>query len=418
MVQAQTQNIYSEVYAVLQMLGQDYIDRLPKNLIDTIEFNRDANYTPEYSDEISFAEQDISRDAFSVLALLYLNYWCTTDEEKVQMRQMFNSNEAEHQAELREKYNPDNVFGDKQLVVEQEVSQEVQQKEVAEQAQAAEVQSAVQEDAAKAIEAIMDPFSMAPKPVPMQHDDTGITDTVEQKAVQIQQAQEPVVEQVKESVQDTVTEFVQAPEQNNIEDVIPINVGVPEQVVEPEKEISIDEMAINHDTINNIERLNINDQSNLDVMPDPIQAPLAGFEMPEQASGLGILDNSVDMLGLNVQDSNMQADNVVFTQVEQPVQESAPAQLNDIHPEVAQEQVVAPEPIVDEQPISDNIQQPAAPVNDTVAKAVSANIDFFRNEMAKSPVIPAEAQESLMPVEEKQSFFAGLIDKIKSIFKK
>lgn len=45
-----------------------------------------------------------------MIALFHLNYWCNSDEEKEQLKQLFKNNEEKHQAEIREKYNPDNLF--------------------------------------------------------------------------------------------------------------------------------------------------------------------------------------------------------------------------------------------------------------------------------------------------------------------
>ena len=42
-----------------------------------------------------------------MIALFHLNYWCNSNEEKEQLKQLFKNNEEKHQAEMREKYNPD-----------------------------------------------------------------------------------------------------------------------------------------------------------------------------------------------------------------------------------------------------------------------------------------------------------------------
>ena len=39
-----------------------------------------------------------------------MNYWCNSQEEKQELKDLFKENEIKYQAELREKYNPDNIF--------------------------------------------------------------------------------------------------------------------------------------------------------------------------------------------------------------------------------------------------------------------------------------------------------------------
>jgi hypothetical protein len=120
-----TKEIYSEVYSVLNLLGDSYIKKLPTSLYNMIQEERLETYTPTYNSIIALEQQDIKRETLSMIALFHLNYWCNSDEEKKELREMFRKNDEEHQAELREKYNPDNLFKKKeQTVEEKEIKQE------------------------------------------------------------------------------------------------------------------------------------------------------------------------------------------------------------------------------------------------------------------------------------------------------
>ena len=48
-----TRRIYSEVYQVLMLLGNEYTDKLPSKLLTTIEEKRDINYNPIFKDNIA-----------------------------------------------------------------------------------------------------------------------------------------------------------------------------------------------------------------------------------------------------------------------------------------------------------------------------------------------------------------------------
>lgn len=106
----QTQEIYSEVYSILNLLGESYIKKLPVSLFNMIKEEKRQDYNPKYDSEINLEQQSIKRETLSMIALFHLNYWCNSDEEKNELKTLFKTNEEKHQAEIREKYNPDNLF--------------------------------------------------------------------------------------------------------------------------------------------------------------------------------------------------------------------------------------------------------------------------------------------------------------------
>ena len=118
-----TKEIYSEVYQVLNLLGNEYIDKLPKSLFNMLEKKRDINYEPKYTEDIPLNKQNIKNETISIIALLHLNYWCENENEKFELKQIFKNNEDMYENELRKKYNPDNIF--KKHVQEKIIKNEV-----------------------------------------------------------------------------------------------------------------------------------------------------------------------------------------------------------------------------------------------------------------------------------------------------
>ena len=106
----QTQEIYSEVYSILNLLGESYIKKLPVSLFNMIKEEKRQDYNPKYNSKINLEQQNMKRETLSMIALFHLNYWCNSDEEKNELKTLFKTNEEKHQAEIREKYNPDNLF--------------------------------------------------------------------------------------------------------------------------------------------------------------------------------------------------------------------------------------------------------------------------------------------------------------------
>ena len=100
--------VYSEVYSVLNLLNEDDLKRIPEDILFFIKANIDEDV--DYMDKNqSLDEIKITRDAEDMLMLLTYHYLCD-DTEKDEMNKAMEENEKIHQAELKEKYNPDNVF--------------------------------------------------------------------------------------------------------------------------------------------------------------------------------------------------------------------------------------------------------------------------------------------------------------------
>ena len=106
----QTQEIYSEVYSILNLLGESYVKKLPVSLFNMIKEEKRKDYNPKYNSKINLGEQNIKRETLSMIALFHLNYWCNSDEEKNKLKTLFKTNEEKHQTKIREQYNPDNLF--------------------------------------------------------------------------------------------------------------------------------------------------------------------------------------------------------------------------------------------------------------------------------------------------------------------
>ena len=104
---------YSEVYEILNLLEDEYKNRVPKKVIEFFERERDENYNPIIEIDVPLDKQNLKRETMVLLAILNMNYWCDNEDEKQEMLNSFNENEASKklkEKELAEKYNPDNLF--------------------------------------------------------------------------------------------------------------------------------------------------------------------------------------------------------------------------------------------------------------------------------------------------------------------
>ena len=124
-----TKETYSEVHSVLELLGEDYIRRLPSKMYNMIEEERLKEYNPSYSMPIK--NENIKKEALAIIAVLHLNYWCETEEEKSRLNNLFENNYTKYQDELRNMYivNSNEKEKEKEKETEIDTEKEINKKE-------------------------------------------------------------------------------------------------------------------------------------------------------------------------------------------------------------------------------------------------------------------------------------------------
>ena len=85
---------YSEVYEILNLLEDEYKNRVPKKVIEFFERERDEKYNPIIEIDVPLDKQNLKRETMVLLAILNMNYWCDNEDEKQEMLKSFNENEV------------------------------------------------------------------------------------------------------------------------------------------------------------------------------------------------------------------------------------------------------------------------------------------------------------------------------------
>ena len=105
-------NAYAEVYTILQELNEEEYNKIPPEVIKTIEANRNEEYEYELDDELELKDQPMLPETKAILFNLFRDY-LATPEQKAKIIRM--QNEARQKNELKKQqiYNTD-VFANKQ----------------------------------------------------------------------------------------------------------------------------------------------------------------------------------------------------------------------------------------------------------------------------------------------------------------
>ena len=106
-----------ELNTILDFMNNEYIEKLPKKLLRFIKENMDISYEDNINQDTPIDKQNLKKDTKILLSLIYRNYWCEEDEKKKLMEEDANK-KREYEKEIYEKYNPDNIFNNKNKVIE------------------------------------------------------------------------------------------------------------------------------------------------------------------------------------------------------------------------------------------------------------------------------------------------------------
>lgn len=109
MVSTEYSEAIVEVLDILQNSDDYIVERIPKKLIEFWQRNKSTTYKPNLDHSKPINEMDLKSKTKSLITMIYLNYLCNENEKK-NIELILKNNEEKYQKELREKYNPDNIF--------------------------------------------------------------------------------------------------------------------------------------------------------------------------------------------------------------------------------------------------------------------------------------------------------------------
>lgn len=101
---------YAELLEILSFTDVNLVSKIPYKLMHIFQKYASTSYKKHLDINLPLEDQDISRKTATLVTLLTLNYWCDSDEEKNEIKSLLNENQKIKEQELKEKYNPDNLF--------------------------------------------------------------------------------------------------------------------------------------------------------------------------------------------------------------------------------------------------------------------------------------------------------------------
>lgn len=102
-------NSLYQISEILKYITPTLKARIPKKIISYIESNKSKDYNWKIDKTLPLEKQELLPTTKELITVLYKDYMCD-DIARAKLNKVLNENQIKYENEVREKYNPDNIF--------------------------------------------------------------------------------------------------------------------------------------------------------------------------------------------------------------------------------------------------------------------------------------------------------------------
>lgn len=81
MIDIKYQNAFTEVLEILKSISKEDYDKIPNEEISVFEENKNKDYDFKYNPNKTLKEQNVSKEAKYIIAILFRDYWATPEQK-------------------------------------------------------------------------------------------------------------------------------------------------------------------------------------------------------------------------------------------------------------------------------------------------------------------------------------------------
>ena len=126
MVSIEYSEAITETLDILKHTRKEDVDKISSRFMDYLKANASKTYKPELDHTKKIKDMQLKRKTKAILAIIYKKFWCNS-EKQMEFNEILKENEINHQKELREKYNPDEIFKNKKEKIEEVENAQVEE---------------------------------------------------------------------------------------------------------------------------------------------------------------------------------------------------------------------------------------------------------------------------------------------------
>lgn len=118
---------YKEIVEILKYVPEESVNKIPKEMRDMFEAEQLKTYNFQIDTEKNFEEQELLEETKAILANIFRDYWAT-DYQKARIIEKENQDREEWERQKREKYNPNDIFKNRNTTTkDNDISQDIQE---------------------------------------------------------------------------------------------------------------------------------------------------------------------------------------------------------------------------------------------------------------------------------------------------
>lgn len=121
-------NAYTEVYQILEILGEEYKSKIPEKLQNLFQEQQNKSHKTNIRKSVPIDKMEVSRTALIIISILNLEYWETDETKKAQLKKVYAENEREFQEKISV-YKQNDWLKNKKNEIKQEEKALIEQKQ-------------------------------------------------------------------------------------------------------------------------------------------------------------------------------------------------------------------------------------------------------------------------------------------------
>ena len=124
MVSSEYSKSISEVLDILKHTNKDDVDKISPQFMKFLVENANKEYIPKLDHTKRIKDMGLNEKTIGILSIINTKFWCTPEQKEI-FNDKLKENQKIYEEELRKKYNPNNLFKDRKIKVENNVEDSV-----------------------------------------------------------------------------------------------------------------------------------------------------------------------------------------------------------------------------------------------------------------------------------------------------
>ena len=123
MVSVEYSEAITETLDIIRHTRKEDVDKISSEFMEFLNANASKTYKPELDHTKKIKEMQLKRKTKVILAIIYKKFWCNSEKQE-QFNRVLKENQIKLENKLREKYNPDDIFKNRNKIELQEAPSE------------------------------------------------------------------------------------------------------------------------------------------------------------------------------------------------------------------------------------------------------------------------------------------------------